>query len=107
VPEELQQPVEGGGREVGGGAAAEEEGLDGVRSREFGEFPGECGEVAVDQVIAVGDEGEVAVSAAVPAEGDMHIRRTGRAIWRQPRRRHLGGGRRGNERRSWRHCDGV
>lgn len=61
------------GGEVGGGASAEEESVYGTGRIELTEVEIECVEVAGDEMVFAGDEGEVAVSAAVAAEGDVDV----------------------------------
>jgi hypothetical protein len=72
-----QQPFELRRRQVRGRAASDEQRVDRPRPLEPGELPGQCLQVAVDQVVAAGDHGEVAVAAAVPAERDVDVGRPG------------------------------
>ena len=60
---------------MGGGAAAQEEGIDFVLFSPH--FPLQGGEIGVHKLIPTGDDGEVAVPAMVGTKGDMDIGGTG------------------------------
>ena len=67
------QPPQTFSAEVRRGATADVERVEVERGRETVELPPQRCEVAIDEIIPPGDDGEVAVAAAVPAERDMDI----------------------------------
>ena len=59
--------------QVRGRAAAQKQGVDGLRRKERGHLLGECVEVGVDEVVLPGGDGEVAVAAVVGAERNVDV----------------------------------
>jgi len=85
--ETAPQALEARGAEMRGGAAADVQRVDGEGTVEPVEFAVEGAEVTVGEVVAAGEDGEVAVAATVPAEGDVDVGRARRGhshTWSRP-----------------------